>query len=224
MDFLEKNWKNLAFGLVILLVVGLGYSIYSTQSSEKEKKAQAAFANIEQQVLALKAAAAPGADKNADQKAAPVDKEKLKQDLEGFVSQFPGTVASQMASLALADIYSTESKNSEALAVLKKTANNSGVLSNTLVIKRMGQILSDMDQCAEAVQVWEKVVSNKQASFAHGDVKIQQALCYKKMNDLKKAEELLTSVKNNKTEGQEQLSQEADRILRLLKLNSTLGS
>ena len=50
------------------------------------------------------------------------------------------------------------------------------------------------------------------------------ALCYKKLNDMKKAEEILTSVKNNKLEGQEQLSQEADKILRVIKMSSTLGT
>ena len=217
MDFLEKNWKNLTIGVALLIVVGLAFSVYSNQSNEKEKKAQAAFSVLEQQLKSLK-------DKAADSKAAPVDKEKLKQDLDLFITQNMGTVASQMAALSLADLYSDESKNTEALAILKKTANNSDVLSNTLVLKRMGQLLSDLDQCNEAIQAWDKVISNKQASFAHGDVKIQQALCYKKLNDMKKAEEILTSVKNNKLEGQEQLSQEADKILRVIKMSSTLGT
>ena len=106
----------------------------------------------------------------------------------------------------------------------KKVETKSSVLSNTLVLKKMGQLLADSDQCKEAIDIWNKVLNNKKAEFTFSDVRIKQALCYQKLNETQKAEELLTQVKNNKTEGQEQSSLEAEKVLRLIQFNKAQGS
>jgi hypothetical protein len=44
------------------------------------------------------------------------------------------------------------------------------------------------------------------------------------MNDLKKAEEILISVKNDKTEGSAEYVQHAERILRLIQFKKASGT
>jgi lipopolysaccharide biosynthesis regulator YciM len=91
-------------------------------------------------------------------------------------------------------------------------------------MKKMGQLFADSDQCKEAIDIWNKVLSNKKADFTFSDIQIKQALCYQKLNDSQKAEELLTKVKNIKTEDQEQSSLEAEKVLRLIQFNKAQGS
>lgn len=222
MNFLEKNLKSIGLGFAALIVVGLVITVVTNQSEKKEKTAQENFAVIQEKLNKLNEKT-PAADKDAKAPAA-VDIVSLKKDLEDFITKNSGTVAAQIAGLSLADIYANEKNNTEALTVLKKIETNSSVLSNVLVLKKTGQILADADQCKEAIAVWEKVLANKKAEFAFADVQIKQALCYQKLNDFQKAEDLLTQVKNNKSEGHEQSSLEAEKVLRLIKFNKASGT
>ncbi len=223
MSFIEKNWKTLSLTSAGFIVVGLIIALVGGQSERKEKSAQEAFTSLNEKIVKLKE---QQASKNAttEEKSAAVDIQSLKKDLEDFISKNPSTVASQMAGISLADILISEKNTTDALNVLKKVETSSANLSNTLVLKTIGQILADADQCKDAIAAWDKILSNKKAEFAFADVQIKQALCYQKMNDSKKAEELLTKVKNNKTEGQEQSSLEAEKVLRLIQFNKAQGT
>lgn len=223
MEFLEKNLKTIAFGFVAIVVLGLGFSLVSGQSERSEKAAQEAFTPIQNKLVQLKEQNQP-AQKDVKEPKAEVNVADLKKDLEGFIAQHPATVASQIAGLSLSEIYASEKNMVEALNTLKKVETKSSVLSNTLVLKKMGQLLADSDQCKEAIDIWNKVLNNKKAEFTFSDVQIKQALCYQKLNETQKAEELLTKVKNNKTEGQEQSSLEAEKVLRLIQFNKAQGS
>ncbi len=221
MNFLEKNLKSIGLGFAALIVVGLVVTVVINQSEKKEKTAQENFAVIQDKLNKLNEKA-PAADK--DSKAPVVDIVSLKKDLEDFITKNTGTVAAQIAGMSLADIYANEKNSTEALNVLKKIETNSSVLSNVLVLKKTGQVLADADQCKEAIAVWEKVLANKKAEFVFSDIKIKQALCYQKLNDLQKAEDILNQVKNNKSEGHEQSSLEAEKVLRLIKFKKASGT
>lgn len=223
MEFLEKNLKTIALGFMAIIVLGLGVSLISGQSERSEKSAQEAFTPIQVKLVQLKEQT-QSAPKDVKESKAEVNVADLKKDLEGFIAQHPATVASQIAGLSLSEIYASEKNMVEALNTLKKVETKSSVLSNTLVLKKMGQLLADSDQCKEAIDIWNKVLSNKKAEFTFSDVQIKQALCYQKLNETQKAEELLTKVKNNKTEGQEQSSLEAEKVLRLIQFNKAQGS
>jgi hypothetical protein len=223
MEFLEKNLKTIALGFMAIIVLGLGVSLISGQSERSEKAAQEAFTPIQNKLVQLKEQSQP-AQKDIKESKTEVSVADLKKDLEGFIAQHPATVASQIAGLSLSEIYASEKNMVEALNTLKKVETKSSVLSNTLVLKKMGQLLADSDQCKEAIDIWNKVLNNKKAEFTFSDVQIKQALCYQKLNETQKAEDLLTKVKNNKTEGQEQSSLEAEKVLRLIQFNKAQGS
>jgi tetratricopeptide (TPR) repeat protein len=223
MEFLEKNLKTIALGFMAVVVLGLGFSLVSGQSERSEKAAQEAFTPIQAKLVQLKEQNQQ-TQKDVKEPKTEVNVADLKKDLEGFIAQHPATVASQIAGLSLSEIYASEKNMVEALNTLKKVETKSSVLSNTLVLKKMGQLLADSDQCKEAIDIWNKVLNNKKAEFTFSDVQIKQALCYQKLNETQKAEELLTKVKNNKTEGQEQSSLEAEKVLRLIQFNKAQGS
>ena len=223
MEFLEKNLKTIALGFMAVVVLGLGFSLVSGQSERSEKAAQEACTPIQAKLVQLKEQNQQ-TQKDVKEPRTEVNVADLKKDLEGFIAQHPATVASQIAGLSLSEIYASEKNMVEALNTLKKVETKSSVLSNTLVLKKMGQLLADSDQCKEAIDIWNKVLNNKKAEFTFSDVQIKQALCYQKLNETQKAEELLTKVKNNKTEGQEQSSLEAEKVLRLIQFNKAQGS
>ena len=149
---------------------------------------------------------------------------QLTASLNQFISENKKSIATEMASLYLSEILLDEKKNVEALDVLKKTTSDSNNLTSILIQKKIGALLADNNQCDEALKVWDKLLKSSSAKFAHSEVKIMQSLCYQKMNDLKKAEEILISVKNDKTEGSAEYVQHAERILRLIQFKKASGT
>jgi predicted negative regulator of RcsB-dependent stress response len=226
--WLEKYWKSLALGFGLVIVAGFAISFLSYKSKDKELAAQAAFMSTAQKFAQWKeqkeqpVSATPQAE--AQKPEAKVDGEQLEKELAAFAQTHSGTVAAQMAGLNLSVLLRDKNQLGPAMEILKKVETKSSYLSNILVKKAIGQLQADLDQCPEAIKTWENLISNKAARFAHGDVRLQQALCYQKLNDFKNAEALLNTVKANKSEGQEQSSQEAERLLRLLKFNQAVGS
>lgn len=224
LNFFEKNWKLLALGLGVFIIAGLVWAIISGNSKRKEITAQENYAALDEQFNKYKEQKNTlSTDPKAEIKDK-VDVANLKTNLQDFVTQNTGTVASQIAALSLSDILLDENNQTEALNLLKKAETNSDFLSNVLIRKKTGQILADTNQCKEAIAVWDKIITDKKTEYVQADVKIKQALCYQKLNDLKKAEEILTAIKNNRGEGQQQTAAEADRILRLLQHSKASGS
>jgi thioredoxin-like negative regulator of GroEL len=102
--------------------------------------------------------------------------------------------------------------------------SSSNALTSVLIQKKIGSLLADNNQCAEALKTWDNLLKSSSAKFAHSEVKIMQSLCYSKMNDLKKAEEILNSVKNDKSEGVAEYAQQAEKILRLIQFKKASGT
>lgn len=230
MEFLEKNWKLISGGVIAILGVGLIVMLINLQSSKKETEAQNKFAPIENEYSQYKdelskienAQKANSKDSKAPDITALIKtKEKLSADLLSFIDQHPQTVASEMAALYASEIMTTEGKTEEALGVLKKVSSTGTRLSSVLVTKKTAALLADQDKCNEALPLLNKIVS---VSFVSSDVKILQALCHQKLNDLDKATEILTSIKNDKTGTNAESVKEADKILRLIKFKKTSGT
>lgn len=237
MSFLETQWKTIVGVVVLLLVVGLGVVAKTTMNVSAEKKAQENFFLIEKKYSDYKTKkAAPPEAKDPKAKTAAVAPDlsgelaTVKKDLESFLATDSSTKAGQMAALYYAEILINENKKDAALAALQKAQNNDSGLVNTLVQQQLGQVLADLDKCADAITVWQKVVDRKQAAFLHNDVKIQQALCYQKTNDLKKAEELLTNIANQKPDSKSESFdssssvKEAAKYLRLIQFKKVSGT
>lgn len=247
MDFLEKNVKLIAGLFFGLIVIGLVATFISTGSKRSEEQAQEKLAQFEleyskyKEEWAKSSAPTPTPPAKDSKKSADIKKTEertqadikshvaelgaqLAKKLNQFIAENKKSVATEMAALYLSDIYTNENKNTEALDVLKKMESHSNHLTSVLIQKKMGALLADNNQCDEALKVWDNLLKSNSAQFARAEVKIMQSLCYQKMNDLKKAEEILLSVKNDKTEGSAEYSQNADRILRLIQFKKASGT
>lgn len=228
----EKQWK-LIIGIVVgAIFIGGIYVTVKVQAEKKEKKAQESYFAVEKNLLDLKAKknAQPAELDKKKTKQAPivVDFAPVKTELEKIITDFPGSVAAQMAGIHLASLLSEEKNFDLALTLLKKVENNSKGLVNTLVQQQIGQLLADQNKCQDAIGVWQKIISRSEASFIHNDVKLQQALCFAKINDLKKAEEILTNLANqnlnSQTSDNSSVSKEAEKYLRLLQFKKATGT
>lgn len=228
MEFLEKNVKGILAIAALVVVAGLIGTLVSQNTVRKEKATQEKFFAIDAKVKKYKEDKFKAADKSADKKdetaSIPVDVNQLKSELEAFVNENAGTVAAQIAGLELAEILNSENKATDALALLQKVETKSDLLSNVLVRMKIAQSFADQDRCADALIIWNKVLGSKATVYVHAEAKINQALCYKKMNDLSKAEEILNQVKNDKTDESGQTNREAERILRLIQFNKSFGT
>lgn len=234
MTVIEKQWK-LVLGLFIaIIVIGGGLSFINIQKENREQIAQASYFMAEKKFLELKNRKNPPAPADPKAKAAPPVTEAtpaeyaaIKPDFEKLIADYPHSKAAQMSSMYLADILVSEKNLDQALATLKKVESKDQGLLNTLVQQQIGQLEADKDQCAEAVKTWQKIIDRKEASFLHNDLKIQQALCYKKLNENQKAEEILTNLANQKTETSLEASatsKEASKYLRLLQFKKASGT
>lgn len=237
MSFFEKQWKSVLGVIVIFLVIGLGLVTKATLNISKEKKSQENFFLIEKKYSDYKTKKAQPADVKADAKETKAKTPAelatnlagIKKDFENFLATDSTSKAGQMAALYYSEILLDEKNKEQAQATLQKAQNNDSGLVNTLVQQQLGQVLADMDKCTEAITVWQKVIDRKEASFLHNELKIQQALCYQKTNDLKKAEELLTNVANQKPEnamdgGDSSSVKEAAKYLRLIQFKKVSGT
>ena len=224
MDFLsllEKYWKVVLGGFAVIIVGGGIVAIAMNQATAKEKKAQEAYFAVEKKLTELKAKKASPENKEA------VDFAAVKKDLEGVVSTYSGSIAAQMAALHLANLLSDEKNFEAALGVLRKVEAKDTGLINTLVMQQIGQLLADSDKCTDAITAWDKILARPESEYAHGDVKIQKALCYVKLKDWKKAEEILTNLANQPTApnmSQSGVSKEAEKYLRLVQFKKASGS
>lgn len=226
MDFmsgLEKNWKLLAGIFVAFVIGGVAFGLISSQGLKKEQQAQEAYFKAEKKYLEIKnkAAAPPEATAKKTE-----DYKTVKADFENIISAYPRSKAAQMAAVYLSDILTAENNKDLALSTLQKVENSDSGLINTLIQQQIGSLLADQNKCAEALTVWQKIIERKQAQFLHNATRLQQALCYQKMNDSKKAEEILTNLANQKSDlnNTDSTAKEAEKYLRLIQYKKASGT
>jgi predicted negative regulator of RcsB-dependent stress response len=224
--FIEKQWKLILSGFATIIVVGAVLAFMSYKSTQKEKAAQESYFAIEKKLIDLKSKKATPPAK--DQKVVVVDFAPVKTEFEKVITDYPGSIAAQMAGLHIANLLVEEKNFDLALATLQKIENKNKGLVNTLVQQQIGQLLADKEKCQEAITVWQKIVDRKEASFIHNETKIQQALCYTKLNNLVKAEEILTKLANIPPSAElgsvNTTSKEAEKYLRLIQFKKASGT
>lgn len=227
MKFFEKQWKLVSGVLLVGVIVGGVFALWSTMSLQKEKAAQESYFTVEKKLLDLKAKQAAPKEAGKDTTKDVVDFSQTKKDLEKVISDYPNSVAAQMAAIHLAKLLINDKDFVVALATLQKVENKGTGLVNTLVQQQIGHLLVDNNKCQEAITIWQKILDRKQAAFIHNEIKIQQALCYTKLNDFKKAEEILTNLANqsvNPEIGDATSSKEAEKYLRLIQFKKASGT
>ncbi len=235
MSFIEKQWKLILGICAGLFVIAAAFTIQATMKLSSEKANQEKFFAIEKKFSDYKIKKNKDVNPNpAAKKEVPAtpaelvkDLATVKKDLESFIAANPNSKATQMAALYYSEILREEKNNELALSTLQKVQTNDHGLVNTLVQQQIGQILADSEKCKEAIDTWQKIIERKEASFIHNEVQIQQALCFEKLKDLKKAEELLTNIANQKAEGragESNSSKEAAKYLRLIQFKKVSGT
>lgn len=237
-QFLEKQWK-LVLGIAgVFLLFGVVAVMISMKTTQNEMKAQEAYFSFEEKLMDIKNKAAnpePEKNKELKDKSAPntkttnevVDYSPIKSGFEKVINEYPNSNAAQMSAIHLAKLLIDEKKSDEALKLLQKVENKNTGLINTLIQKQIGQLLADNNKCQEAIAIWQKILDRKEASFIHNESKIQQALCYTKLNDFKKAEEILTNLANQSGSpeaGPSSISKEAEKYLRLIQFKKASGT
>lgn len=193
---IEKYWKAGALVGAVVIGAGLVITLMLSMSGKKEKQAQDQLFALETLYFKHLEAANPNPQAPEKLDATKVDVEKLKTDLKSFVATNKGLIASQMASMYLSDLLIKENKSSEALEVLKASKSTDSHLTSLLLIKKIGQIQAQMNQCNEAVATWDDLLKIKSAQFLRDEIKINQSLCFIEQKDWSKAEKLLAEIKN----------------------------
>ncbi len=229
-NFFEKNIKSIAITAAFGLMIGLAFTIYQYRQTSQEAKLQEQFFTIEIKIKKMKeeqfkTTQEAKQDVKGAAKPATVSVPELQAELEAFVTTAQKTVAGQMAALELAQILMTENKPDLAAEWLTKTETASSNLTNLLVRMKKGQALSLANKCADAIAVWDKVVADSNAQYLHIEAKVNQALCYKNMNDLAKAEDVLLQIKNNTKNGEYSAEKNPDveKVLRLIQFQKNAG-
>ena len=231
-NYIEKNIKSIGITLAVALVVGLGFTFNNYRQTAHETKLQEQYFMIEVKIKKMKDAQFKASQENkADVKAVPkteatsISTAELQAELQAFVNTAKKTVAGQMAALELAHILVTENKPEAAIEWLNKVETGSSNLTNLLVRMKKAQALSVANKCADAITAWDKVVADSKAQFLHIEAKVNQALCYKSMNDLAKAEDVLLQIKSNSKNGEysAEKNPDVDKVLRLIQFQKNAG-
>lgn len=225
LEIFEKQWKLMVAVLLSVIVAGAAVTLNSTRKAKKEKQAQEKYFLTEKKFFDYKNKKSLPAEQALQ--VPDVDVKQLKTDFEKVMNENPGTVAAQMSALHYSSLLAEEKDFAGALAVLQKNETGGKGMVNTLLLQQLGQMQANQQDCKSAIQTWQKIVDRKEASFLHGEVKIQQALCYSQINEPQKAEEILTNLANqtvNPEIGDSSTSKEAEKYLRLLQFKKTTGT
>lgn len=233
MDFVEKNAKSIAAAVGVLLVVGLIWAIASGYKGSQEKKAQEKFAALEKEYAVYKEKRLADVRKEMDKKNPPAkdakketpqpeiafNNDQFKTQLSQFIAENSKTASAGMASLYLSEVLISEGKTEEALKAVESANVDNSSLVGILVQKKKADLLSNLGKCEESLPVWEKLSKESKAHFMVYDIKILQALCYQKTQNVQKAEEILTSIANDKSEAAVEYTQRAQQLLKFIKFN-----
>jgi predicted negative regulator of RcsB-dependent stress response len=224
MKFIEHYWKFLAGGFAALIVVGGVVGLVQNANSKKEAKAQEAYFMAERKLLDLRSKTE---NTTADVKVGSPDFGPVKKEFEKVMLENPGTVAAQMSAIHLSKILADEKNIDSALEVLQKAKSSGSELIDTLTQQQIALLMADKEKCTEAIQVWQKIIDKKSTTYLHDEARLQQALCYAKMNNLTKAEEILTNLAS-KSASPDQMSngsaKEAEKYLKLIMFKKAAGT
>jgi tetratricopeptide (TPR) repeat protein len=240
MQWLRKNVVMVAILLLGFVGAGAAWSVWEYFNHAAEEKMQGELALVEKEYFEkkndFKEAAAPApkpTDKNAKKEQlkakASGDLQKdygsIVERLKSIVDKEPKSKAATMAALYLAEIYSEYKKPQEAVDVLNQVSGDKArdVLS-ALVINLKAGLLADQGDCQKAIGIWQNVTEQKKVAYLHDEAKLRMALCYEKMNDTDKAEQIYSELSRNEEGGDRAVADDAKKYLRLMKIRPSGGT
>lgn len=254
-EWVTKNIVIVVGAIVGLLVLGGVISVVDYFSNQKESDLQGKMSRVEHQYTekktkfkdaeqsdsakALAAAKAEAKKDKKDEKVPPVVKASgdLEKDYGPEVAGFEELVAKnalskagQMSAIYLAEIYSEYKQPEKALDALNKVApkNEPSDVVSALAVNLKAGLLADKGDCAQAVDIWQKIISQKKIDYMHDEAKLRSAVCYEKLNDTAKAEKYYIELSKNTASKDEPddkaATEDAKKYLRLLKIRSNGGN
>lgn len=229
LDYVEKHTKSIGVALLVFIAFGVGVSLFEYFGKQKEMKAQDAYFQVEKSYLKLRdgfdraQALITNPPKEAPKEAPKAASGDIEADygtvINGFkivLAEQKGSKAAQMAALNLYEIYSNYGKHAEAEAVLADVRGDKGLMGN-LISVAYGTALANKGDCTKAIDAWQSVLSDKQASFLHEDLKIRMGICYESSGNLEKAKEMLEGAR---AKPDSQVGKLSEKYLRALNLKT----
>jgi predicted negative regulator of RcsB-dependent stress response len=190
-----KHKRNVMNGVIILAGLALLWAGWGFYAESRENKAQ------DQLFLA--------------QKTAKDNPSAASEALEKVARDFSGTQAGVIASLDYAQ-GASEAKTDTAISLLEKTKSSASSASlKALAFYNLGILYAAKGDCNKSIDQWNQIEAREDMSFLHGAVFINKGLCFDKLGQKDKAEQML-----KKAEGlikSPEVSKTAKRYLRLLK-------
>lgn len=225
--------------IAVFLLAGGGFAAKSYINDKNEEKIQAKYFPAETAFLEKKQAYLDAESEEKRLAANKDPKNKTKQEpnpkvgakptgdfdkdfaevakpLQAIITEAPHSKAAKMAALNLAQVQIQYKKLDDAKNTLSAVTDSSKDLLSAMVQSEMGTLLANQNDCKQALTYWEQVAKNKKAEFMHSAVKLKMGLCYESMNDLSKAEETYTQVKEQEKDSS--IGRSADKYLRLLQV------
>lgn len=230
----SRTHAQIFFGVIgAIFVVGVIVSSVQYFMNNKEETLQAKYFAIEKKYLDKKRdfEEAGRSEKSTKAKATgdlQKDYGTEVDSLEALVKEAGASKAGALAALNLSEILLTYQQADRAKAALDLVgAKGSGLLSS-LVQMQLGNVAEAKGDCKSAVAIWTGLTSNKDLDFMAGEIKMRMALCYEAMNDLTKAESLLSEASKKEDSAGGEMGaggvKDSDRYLRLLKMKKAQGT
>jgi predicted negative regulator of RcsB-dependent stress response len=250
MAWIQKNIAIVGIIFAVLVIGGVAWSIWDNVSSSKEEKLLSElalpekeynekknkFKEGERQLEAKKKAEASKDKKDAANKDEKIEVATgdLQKDFGPYVEKFtelvnrePKSKAGQISAMYLAEMYTDYKQPEKALEVLNKVSGEkANDVISALILNLKAGLIADKGDCQAAVSIWENVTKEKKVAYLHDEAKLRMALCYEKMNDNSKAEQLYTELSkpSEDPEFDRAVSEDAKKYLRLLKVRTSGGT
>lgn len=230
-SFLTDHAVAIGSVIMVIIVAGAGYGIFTTVQSSREMKAQEVFGPFERQYNEFRQsfmqaetanpAAPEAAGATPPKKASGVLEQDYGSVIEGFKSvlnDHAGSQAAKMSALYLSEIYSDYKNLPEAQKVLEEAEANSNDLVSVLVQHRLASVIADQGNCPDARTHWQRLISTSPV-YLQNEMKFRMAGCLEKEGAVNEAKALYTelSAQSNATgadAAEASLSRDAEKYLR----------
>jgi predicted negative regulator of RcsB-dependent stress response len=211
--------------LVAVAVIGAALGLKSYVDTKNEMTAETAYFPLEKAFLKKQSGYQAAAEPNPNKKEASPATAKASGDftkdygpeaaaLEQFISQYPNSNAAQIAALNLSAVQNEYQQFEAAQKTLEKVNSTSSTFLAGLVASQLGNTKANRNDCAGAIEAWNKALSNPNAAFLKDTIRLKQGLCFEAMKNPEKAKSLYADVKKADKEGS--LGHAAEKYSRLL--------
>ena len=217
-DWSAKNFKGLALGLALLLVIGAVWAGISYNNEGKANKALAAFAPIERDFSSWKTPAQkkPETAKNEKQPEskpeAKVDPAALFARMMGYIKSQGDVPANELMALMASEVaaHLGPQQEAELLEVSLKTFKSGAQLTDGLILMKNGDLFVNQDKCDQALDQWKNVLSNKRLGYLHDMARLKSGICLEKMAQFQEAEKHYDQIIKGSTDKKTDVSKTAE--------------